>query len=108
MTERAGRQGSWFHGLAVIGPSSVHFPGGETVSPGQPEEPTLGHDPKHETFVTALVLGNRNGSRAGAGQLWVAGTSLWLNMETFLFFLDLTVQTALFSREHEELVGYML
>lgn len=68
----------------------------------------LGHDPKHETFVTALVLGNRNGTRAGAGQLWVAGTSLWSNMETLLLFLDLTLRTVLASTEHEELVGYML
>lgn len=66
----------------------------------------LGHDPKHETFVTALMLRNKNGTRAETGQLWVAGTSLWLNMETSI--LDLTVQTAFFSREHEELVGYLL
>lgn len=41
MTERAGRQGSWFHGLAVIGPSCVHFPGGETVSQGSQKSPRL-------------------------------------------------------------------
>lgn len=49
------------------------FPRGRDCESGQPEEPMLGHDPKHETFVTALVLENRNGTKAGAGQLWVAG-----------------------------------
>ena len=68
----------------------------------------LDHDPKHEIFVTVLVLGKGNGARALAGQLWVAGTSLRSSMGTSLLFLDLTLQTLLVSREHEDLMGYML
>lgn len=49
-------------------PSCVHFSGAETES-GQSEDPMLGHDPSNEIFVTAHVLRNRNGTRAGAGLL---------------------------------------
>lgn len=68
----------------------------------------LGYDPKHETFVTVIVLAKENEARAGSGRLCIAGNLVQLCMGTLLLYVDLTLQTLLASRKQEDLMCYML